>query len=236
MKRYERKWMIFSVVHKMNLLLSHSNFLQTIIFSFVTFGYLVPTWAADSRDWPVYLGDKANSHFSDLTQVNTGNVQRLEMAWNYHSAGARGGSSQIQCNPLIVGNVLYGTSPNLDLFALDAATGRELWRFNPFQGGGGGVNRGLVYWSDKTDRRLLFTASSFLYAVDATSGKSLVSFGTNGCVDLRNGLGRDASKLYIIATTPGIVHQDLLILGTRERLIHLVLGMGWRSLRIGGLD
>src|SRR5436189_836157 len=100
------------------------------------------------------------------------------MAWTYHSAGDHGNRSQIQCNPLIVGGVLYGTSADLDLFAVDAATGRELWRFKPFRGGGGGVNRGVVYWWDKTDRRLLFSAGSFLYAVDAASGKSVVSFGS----------------------------------------------------------
>jgi quinoprotein glucose dehydrogenase len=199
----------------MKLFFSRSNFLATLFFSIITFGNFISTRASDSRDWPVYLGDKANSHFSDLTQINAENVQRLEMAWTYHSADAHGGLSQIQCNPLIVGGVLYGTSPDIDLVAVDAATGRELWRFKPFQGGGGGVNRGVSYWSDKNDRRLLFTAGSFLYAVDAASGKSVASFGTNGCVDLRSDLGRDASKLYVIATTPGIVYRDLLIQGTR---------------------
>jgi quinoprotein glucose dehydrogenase len=202
----------------MNPICSRPNFPEIVVLSTLVVSCAASLSAADSRDWPVYLGDKANSHFSELSVIHTGNVQRLEIAWTYHSADARTDWSQIQCNPLIIGGVLYGTSPGVNLFALDAATGRELWRFHPFAGGAGGnggVNRGVAFWSDRNDRRVLFTAGSFLYAVDAASGKSIASFGSNGCVDLRNGLGRDASKLYVIATTPGIVYHDLLIQGTR---------------------
>ena len=85
------------------------------------------------------------------------------MAWIYRSGDARTNNlSQIQCNPLIVDGVLYGTSPGIKLFALDAATGRELWRFDPFAAGGAnsslGVNRGVVFWREGNDRRVLFTA------------------------------------------------------------------------------
>ena len=85
------------------------------------------------RDWPVYLGDKASTHFSTLEQINRNNVQRLQVAWTYHCGDARQDDrSQIQCNPLVIDGVLYGTSPQLKLLALDAVTGRELWRFDPF--------------------------------------------------------------------------------------------------------
>ena len=108
--------------------------------------------AADG-DWPVYLGDKASTHFSTLKQINRNNVHRLQVAWTYHSGDAREeGRSQIQCNPLVIDGVLYGTSPQLKLLALDAVTGRELWRFDPFAdraaAGSVGVNRGVVYWAD----------------------------------------------------------------------------------------
>ena len=176
--------------------------------------------AAESADWPSYLGDSANSHFSRLTQINTTNVNQLKVAWTYQSGGARpDGRTQIQCNPIIVDGVLYGTSPELVLFALDAATGKELWRFNPLRGGGDhqalGVNRGVVYWADGDDQRILYTAGSTLHAVNAKDGKSISSFGDGGRVDIKQGLGRDASKLYVMATTPGIVFRDLLILGSR---------------------
>src|SRR5262245_36617049 len=92
--------------------------------------------AAESTDWPSYLGDNERSHYSPLKQINPRNVKELQVAWVYQSGGARpDGRSQIQCNPLIVDGVLYGTSPQLVLFALDAATGKELWRFNPLAGG-----------------------------------------------------------------------------------------------------
>ena len=78
-----------------------------------------------------------------------------------------------------------------------------------------GVNRGLVYWTNGDQSRLLFTAGSFLYALDPVAGKRITAFGENGTVDLRNGLGRDASDRFVISTTPGIVYKDLLILGTR---------------------
>jgi quinoprotein glucose dehydrogenase len=176
--------------------------------------------AAPSADWPTYLGDRANSHYSPLKQINTTNVTQLEVAWTYESGGARpDGRSQIQCNPLIIDGVLYGTSPLSVLFALDAATGKELWRFNPLRGGGDhqalGVNRGVVYWADGDDRRILYSAGSTLFAVNADDGKIISSFGDAGRVNLKSGLGRDANQLYVVATTPGIVFRDLIIMGSR---------------------
>src|SRR5262245_20561398 len=168
--------------------------------------------AAESTDWPSYLGDKERSHYSSLKQINSKNVSQLKVAWTYNSGGARqDGRSQIQCNPLIIDGVLYGTSPELVLFAVDAATGKELWRFNPLGGGGDhqalGVNRGVVYWADGDDRRILYSAGQHLQAVNARDGKIISTFGENGRVDLKKDLGRDASQLYVIATTPGVVFR-----------------------------
>lgn len=175
---------------------------------------------AAERDWPTYLGDAASTHYSTLKQITPRNVQRLQVAWTYHSGdGRKDNRSQIQCNPLIVGGVLYGTTPQLKLVALDAATGRELWRFDPFageaDGSSVGVNRGVVHWSDGADKRILFTAGHFLYAVDVRTGKPIVSFGNKGRVDIREGLGRDANTLFVLSNTPGALYQNLLILGTR---------------------
>ncbi len=173
--------------------------------------------AAD-QDWSTYLGDAARSHYSPLDQIDRRNVQRLEVAWVYHSEDAREGRSQNQCNPLIVDGVLYGTSPQLKLLALDAATGRELWRFDPSaedrHPGSIAVNRGVVYWADGNDRRILYVAGNYLHAVDATTGKLIPTFGTDGRVNIKEGLGRDVTSLYVTATSPGIVYHDLLILGS----------------------
>ena len=190
-----------------------------LIIRFVCLCVLAQTGWCTDRDWPVYLGDKASSHYSELKQINRRNVARLEVAWLYHSGDARKDNrSQIQCNPLIIGGVLYGTSPQLKLLALDAATGQEKWRFDPFAESGSnpvGVNRGVVFWRDGDDRRILFTAGQQLFAVDTGTGKLVESFGDGGKTDLREGLGRDPKRLFVLANTPGVIYRDLLILGTR---------------------
>ncbi len=181
---------------------------------------LAGSLGAADRNWPTYLGDLASSQSSTLDQINRGNVAHLDVAWTYHAGdGRKDNRSQIQCNPLIIEGVLYGTSPQLKLLALDAATGRELWRFDPFGIDGGqnavGVNRGVMYWSNAGDRRVLFTAGHFLYALEAKTGKPVPAFGNQGRVDIREGLGSRAKALFVLANTPGAICRDRLILGTR---------------------
>jgi quinoprotein glucose dehydrogenase len=185
----------------------------------LTSATLRPQGAAD-RDWAVYLGDAASSQYSSLNQINTGNVHRLEVAWTYRAGDARADNrSQIQCNPLVIDGVLYATTPQLKVVALDAATGRERWRFDPFAGGADlnslGVNRGLVYWAEGRDRRILFAASHYLHALDAGTGRPIPSFGKEGRADLLEDLDHDTRGLYLLSNTPGIVYRDLLILGSR---------------------
>jgi quinoprotein glucose dehydrogenase len=176
--------------------------------------------AAADKDWRVYLGDSASTHYSALKQIHRQNVHRLEVAWTYHAGDARNDNrSQIQCNPIIVDGALYGTSPQLKLLALDAATGHERWRFDPFAGetnqNAVGVNRGVVYWRDRNDRRIFFTAGHRLFCVEAATGELILSFGEGGMVDIREGLGRDPKSLFVLANTPGVIFRDLLILGSR---------------------
>lgn len=198
------------------------------IFLLVLIGHTIPPAAGQdtnrdgSVNWPAYLGDKASSQFSPLAEITPANVHRLAVAWVYSSGDARSNNrSQIQCNPLIIDGVLFGTSPLLKLFALDARTGREKWRFDPFADSQGkravGVNRGLVYWEadDGADGRILYCADHFLRAIDAQTGRPISTFGTNGRVDLKDHLGRDAGRLSVLSNTPGILYRDLLILGTR---------------------
>ncbi len=166
--------------------------------------------------WEVYHGDPTSSHFSTLSQINRDNVARLEVAWTYQT-GDHDQRSQIQCNPIIIGSTLYATSPQTKVFALNAATGERYWTFDPFNGGpASGVNRGVVFWSDgQGDERILFTAGSFLYALNAKTGSPVSDFGDNGRVDLHNGLDRDVTGYDVIATTPGSIFKNLLILGSR---------------------
>lgn len=174
--------------------------------------------AADSN-WSTYLGDKASSHYSTLKQITPRNVAKLEVAWTYRAGGMdTNNRSQIQCNPLVIDGVLYGTTPDLQLFALNAATGAELWRFNPTSVKGitkAGVNRGLVFWADGADRRILFGCDHFLHAINASNGQRVASFGDGGAIDLKKELGRDVSSLALQSSTPGVLYGDLLIMGMR---------------------
>lgn len=182
---------------------------------------LASVWSGPTQadeEWPVYGADHANSRYSILDQINRGNVHQLQPAWVYHAGDHRTDNrSEIQCNPIIVNGILYATSPALKVFALRADTGDELWTFDPFADAKPDqhVNRGVVYWEDGSDRRIFYTASSRLYALDAATGRPVTGFGRAGSVDLRDGLGRDVSDLSVIATSPGIIFQDLLIQGTR---------------------
>src|SRR5574341_1056722 len=171
-------------------------------------------------EWPSHGGNREHTQHSPLAMVHRGNVSRLKLAWIYRTGDARSdGRSQIQCNPIVVGGVLYATSAGLKAFALDAAPGKELWRFDPFALGSEqeslGVNRGVVFWSDGADQRILYSAGHFLFALDARSGRLVPGFGRGGRVDLREGLDRDVGGLSVLSTTPGAVYRDLLVLGTR---------------------
>jgi glucose dehydrogenase len=164
------------------------------------------------QDWPVYGGAPENTHYSGLAQINRENVKQLTIAWSYDTGEAGG----LQTSPIIVGGVLYGLTPTQKVFALDAATGRLLWKFDSGIMGSQ-PNRGLAYWSDGKDRRILVGVMHFLYALDAASGKPIPSFGTQGRIDLRENLGREpASAQSVDLTSPGIIYKDLVIVGGRN--------------------
>ena len=171
--------------------------------------------APAAREWRSYLND---GQHSPLAQIDRANVRELRVAWEYAAGGAApGAAAQIQCNPLIVDGVLYGTSPTLRAFALDAATGEELWSFDPAvrERPGLAPSRGLTYYADADDERVFLGAGVFLWALDARSGAPVASFGDGGRIDLREGLGRDAGEQWVAATTPPALYRDLLILGGR---------------------
>lgn len=175
-----------------------------------------PDTSTQSVEWPVYSADKAGSKYSSLDQINTANVAQLDLAWTFRTGDSRQGTgSTIECNPIIVEGKMYLTSPGLKLIALEAASGTELWRFDPYDGRrAGGVNRGITYWSDGIARRIIYVAGSNLYAIDADTGQPVPDFGVSGIVDLYEGLGRDVRTMWVTAATPGIIFGDLYILGS----------------------
>lgn len=177
----------------------------------------------DYTGWAYYAGTRDGARYSALDGINRENVAGLQVAWTY-STGDRdtGNRSQIQCNPIVVKGVLYGTSPKLRLFAVDAATGRPLWTFDPFAGADNralimGINRGLAYWQDAGggDARIFYGVRDRLFAIDAATGRPVAGFGQNGSIDLDEGLDRAVPDASVTATSPGVVYKDLIIMGGR---------------------
>lgn len=173
----------------------------------------------DYSGWAHYGGSEDGARYSSLSQIHRDNVAQLQVSWTYHTGDANE-RSQIQCQPIVVNGLLYGSTPTLNVFALDAATGAEIWRFDPFEILGGqnswaGTNRGVSYWEDGEDKRILFGAGNWLIAVDALTGLPILSFGDQGKVDLRKDLDTEMEDFLIVANAPGVVYQDLLILGMR---------------------
>lgn len=159
------------------------------------------------REWRDYGGAPDNSRFSTLKQINKSNVTKLDVAWTY-AYGETG------FNPIVAHGVIFGKGRNSSLIALDAETGKEIWIHEGLEGI---TRRGVNYWEskDSKDRRLIFSIGDYLQEIDATTGKSIVKFGMDGVVDLRDGLGRDKEKIgRIQSNTPGKVFENLLILGS----------------------
>ena len=135
--------------------------------------------------WPAYAGGSESIHYSSLTEIDTSNVSQLQEAWVYHTGDADPAKfSMTQCTPIVIDSVLYGTSPGLKLFAVNAGTGKLIWEFNPDSNYLNkptfhfilNNNRGITYWTDgKEDQRIFFVASSLLHCIDARTGKLISS-------------------------------------------------------------
>lgn len=176
--------------------------------------------------WQTAHGNSEGNHYSSLTQIDTSNISQLQVAWEFHTGDAdTAAHSQIQCNPIIINGVIYFTSPTLKVFAVDAATGKEIWMFSPYDAVKEGrlkyfnlnSNRGVAYWSDgKDDNRIFYAVGQYMICLNATTGKFVNSFGDSGKVDLHDGLEMDDVKdLYVTQTSPPSVYKNLIIAGTR---------------------
>ncbi|MCU0228628.1 MAG: hypothetical protein MUF01_13410 [Bryobacterales bacterium] len=170
----------------------------------------------EHADWRYYGGNETNSRYSALDQIHRGNVASLGLAWTYDTGDAFK-DSEMQCNPLVVDGVLYGLSPKMRVFALDASTGKELWSFDHYQGKfrpGKKRSRGLHYWQDGSSKRILIAVEEWLYALDAASGQPILSFGHQGRINLKEGLGRDFDTFTISVSSPGVIFKDKLMVGS----------------------
>lgn len=184
--------------------------------------------STDYTTWKYYNGTPGALKYSSLKEIDTLNISSLQPIWTYQTGDAdTAARSQIQTNPIVINDVLYGISPQLKLFALRAETGKNIWVFDPTKEWKNGpadrasfhnmINaRGLCYWTDnKGEERLFYTVGSFTIAIDAKTGKPVTSFGEGGAIDLHENLGREVSDLIVVNTSPGVIYNDFLILGTR---------------------
>ena len=159
-------------------------------------------------DWPVYGGQSEGQHYSSLTQINRNNVSNLKVAWTYDT----GEEGILETNPLVIGKILYAYTPSQKVIALDAATGRLIWKFDA---GAKAQHwaRGVSYWTDGKDRRIFAGVMNYLYALDPQTGKPIPSFGENGRIDLRKNLRGDFRDQSISMDIPGTIYKNLIIVG-----------------------
>jgi quinoprotein glucose dehydrogenase len=176
------------------------------------------------QEWPAYSGDSGGSKYSPLKQINRENVARLRVAWKYHAGDVSDGSehatrSAFESTPLVVGGVLYVTTPFGRLIALDAETGKKLWDFDPKidkdKSANLFVSRGAAWWSGDTKRRIfLGTLDGRLFSIDPTTGKPDDSFGAAGFIDLRQGVADQYPNRAYGMTSPPAIFKNLVICGS----------------------
>ncbi len=178
----------------------------------------------NDRTWSVNKADANSSNFSPLNQIIPSNVADLTESWTFEPddlpKDASPGNSE--CIPIIIDGVMYVTSAKQLTYALDAATGKQLWKFDPFNGreNEGILSRGASYWESGNDRRILVTGGQYLYALNARTGKPVPSFGDSGKVFLNQGLRDKPERVFSGPTSPGVVYKDLIVFGTQVSEIY----------------
>jgi quinoprotein glucose dehydrogenase len=204
---------------------------QVLLYSIISI-FLLSCSTNNTKDytgWPAYAGSKEGNRYSSNEIINKNNVSQLQVAWTFSSGDKdTNNGSQNQCNPIIVDGILYGTSPRLKLLALNAATGKPKWIFDPATLDSAAkkdpyayykVNRGVIYWEseNRNDKRILFSVGAKTYAIRADDGAIISDFGKDGYIDLSEDLDREAGTFnpFISVTTPGVVYKNLLITGMR---------------------
>jgi glucose dehydrogenase len=176
---------------------------------------------ANHTSWNDYGGGTDGAQFSSLLEINRSNVGKLEVAWQYST----GDTARYYFEPVQARGMVYVMSANHSISAVDAETGEQMWQWKPQDRTTAMTDRGINYWESKDgkDRRLIFARNQMLQELDAQTGKPITVFGTNGTIDLRDGLGRDTSKLTVVQSmSPGRVFDNLLIEGSATN-------QGWGS-------
>lgn len=184
-------------------------------------------------DWRFIGGDQGGARFSTLTQINRANVHRLKQAWVFHTGeGLRApvaddyaGRFTFQCTPLVIDDVLHLSTSSSRVIALDSATGRKLWEFDPQAGKPGKrklhQHRGVSYWegalaNGRRHKHILFASTdAHLIALDPATGKPCREFGQDGRISLRAGIADRWPNLNYDVTSPPAIYKNLVIVGAR---------------------
>ena len=207
----------------MNIKFNHSslpNIVYALLKASFIFGTLLIFYSCQNppeesnencTSWKNYLGGPGRNHFSTLGEINPENVSELEIAWTYKVPD----SGQMQMNSIIANNMVYGVTPTVQAFALNAETGKEIWRFGDPLKAWHSTSRGVSYWENGDDKRILCTIGPNLYALNALTGKPIISFGDNGKIDLHTGIPDVAKEKFLISNTPGTIYKNLIIMPLR---------------------
>jgi quinoprotein glucose dehydrogenase len=184
--------------------------------------------------WPFYGGDPGGTKYSNLTDINASNVSGLHIAWTWKTGetafqeyGTKPG--MFEATPLMIGNVLYLSTPYNQVVALNAETGKVIWAYDPKAyelgqpaNGTGYVHRGVAAWLDGNKLRIFINSRYRLICLDAESGKPVTSFGNQGIVDLSQGLIWPINKLHYTETSPPVIYKNIVIVGSGvgDRLVY----------------
>jgi len=192
-----------------------------------------------ATEWLSYGGDKAGSKYSPLNQIGTENFNRLRIAWTWRSADEEIAKANPnlktwawESTPLMVGGVLYVSTSLSVAAAIDAATGKTRWVYDPetWKNGtpsnNGFVHRGVAWWAEGVDQRILFgTGDGYLICLNAQRGKPISSFGQQGRIDLTQGLGRPVDRRLYGVSSPPIICRDVVVMGSKVHDFPLVKEM-----------
>ncbi len=177
-------------------------------------------------EWLYYGGDAGGGRYSGLADITPQNVNQLEVAWQWKHwetpIPQLGTLGQFESTPLMIDGVLYVTTPFNSMAALDAETGKELWRFDgeayklgPLLSTTGWKLRGTAFWRDGGRLRIFLNSRYRLFALDAQTGKPVASFGTGGAASLTEGLARISDVTHVTQSSPPVVYKDLVIVGSQ---------------------
>jgi len=179
-----------------------------------------------TANWTHYGGTADNRKFSSADQIDSTNFDQLQMVWRwrspdfelYETEEVKSHPATHKTTPLMIDGTLYTLTPLSVAVAIDAATGEEIWRFDPQQWKNPVISivRGLSFWTDGEHRRILFgTTSAHLYCLDATTGELDPDFGEAGRVDLTKSLHRSPEDPTVYGvTSPPVICRNAIVIGS----------------------